>query len=219
MDMEEGPIMTTPTAGSPRTRSLAIAVAWIAGLILAGLIVLRLFIYEPFRIPSDSMYPTVPNGSFLIVDKRGFGNLGPFRQFKRMPTAAIERGDLLIFYIGDDYTVYVKRVIGLPGDRVTLEGRQLTINNVPIPAQVARSPVQVGRFQYQLASETIDGREVTIAWLPDRPSFGFDGVVPEGHYFMLGDNRDNARDSRFADIGFIPKEKMIGRVVKVFAAQ
>jgi len=212
--------VTTPTAGSSRTRSLAIVIAWISGLILGGLVVLRLFVYEPFRIPSESMYPTLPSGSLLIVDKRGFGNLGPFRQFKRMPTATIERGDLLTFYIGDDYTVYVKRVIGLPGDRVTLEGRQLTINNMPIPAQVAPGVLeQVGRFQYQLASETIDGREVTIAWLPERPSFGFDGVVPEGHYFMLGDNRDNARDSRFADIGFVPKETMIGRVVKVFAAR
>jgi signal peptidase I len=211
--------MTTPTGGSSLTRSLAIAIAWISGLILAGLIVLRLFVYEPFRTPSDSMYPTVPNGSFLIVDKRGFGNLGPFRQFKRMPTATIERGDLLIFYVGDDYTMYVKRVIGLPGDRVRVEGRQLTINNVRIPAQAAPGPVQVGRFQYQLASETMDGREVTIAWLPERRSSDFDGVVPEGHYFMLGDNRDNARDSRFADIGFVPKEKMIGRVVKVFAAR
>jgi signal peptidase I len=208
--------MSTTTTVAKRQRPIGIALAWVAGTILAAVIVLRLFVYEPFRIPSDSMYPTLPNGSFLIVDKRGFGNLGPLRQFKRMPTATIERGDLVAFLVGDDGPVYVKRIIGLPGDRVRLEGRQLTINNALIPVQVA-APVQVERFRYQLASETIDGREVTIAWLPERPSFGFDAVVPEGHYFMLGDNRDNARDSRFADIGFIPKEKLIGRVVKVFA--
>jgi signal peptidase I len=208
--------ITTTAGSSRRPPRLGIAIAWISGVIVLGLVAIRLFVYAPFRVPSDSMYPTVPNGSFVIVDKRGFGNVGPFRQLKMMPTATIDRGDLVTFYVGDDATVYLKRVIGLPGDHVTLEGRQLTVNGTAVPVRVAPGPpVRNGRFQYQLAAETIDGQEVNIAWLPTRVSPGFDGVVPEGHYFMLGDNRDNARDSRFADIGFVPKQKIIGRVVNV----
>lgn len=201
---------------APATRSsrrIGIALAWVAGAIFAVLILLRVFVYEPFRIPSDSMYPTIPKGSFVIVNKFGFGNVGWLRQLKGEPSAEIRRGDIVVSYVGDDGTKYVHRVIGLPGDHVTLEGRQLTINAVRVPAVVAPGPLTEKRsFRLQLATENIDGQEASIAWIPDRPSLDFDGVVPEGHYFMLGDNRDNARDSRFAEVGFIESRRLIGRV-------
>lgn len=197
-----------------------IALAWVAGVITAALILLRVFVYEPFRIPSDSMYPTVPNGSFVIVNKFGFGNVGWLRQLKREPSAEIRRGDILVSYVGDDGTKYVHRVIGLPGDHVTLEGRQLTINSTQVPVVVVPGPLTEQRsFRLQLATETIDGRDVSIAWIPDRPSLNFDGVVPKGHYFMLGDNRDNVRDSRFADVGFVESRRLVGRVVKVWKGE
>jgi signal peptidase I len=189
----------------------------VAGTIIAALIVLRVFVYEPFRVPSDSMYPTIPRGSFLIVHKLGFGNVGWSYRFKREPTAEVSRGDIVVSYVGDDGTKYVQRVVGLPGDHVILEGRQLTINAIPVPVSLAPGPLTEKRsFRLQLATEIIDGREVSIAWIPDRPSRNFDAVVPEGHYFMLGDNRDNARDSRFAEVGFIEKRRLVGRVAKVW---
>lgn len=209
---------TTMTAASPRrSPRVGFAIAWLAGFIVVALVALRLFVYEPFRVPSDSMYPSVPNGSYLFIDRRGFSNFGPFRWLKMRPTAKIARGDVIAFLVGDKRAVHLKRVIGLPGDHVTLKARQLFINGAAVPVQVAPGElVQAGRLEYQLASEMIDGREIEIAWLPNRFSSDFDGVVPQGHYFMLGDNRDNARDSRFPDIGFVPKERLIGKVVKVW---
>ena len=196
---------------------LGIALAWVAGVIMVALIILRVFVYQPFRVPSDSMYPTIPRGSFLIVHGFGFGKLGWLRKLQGEPSAKILRGDIVVSDVGDDGTRYVHRVIGLPGDHVTLEGRQLTINAFKIPVEVVPGPLTMKRsFRLQLATETIDGREVSIAWIPDRPSLDFDGVVPEEHYFVLGDNRDNARDSRFAEVGFIEERRIVGRVVKVW---
>ena len=147
-------------------------------------------------------------------EMRSFSNAGPLRKIKRTPTANIDRGEIVVFLVDDEGTVYVKRVIGLPGDHVKLSGRDLTINGGAVPVHVVPGEhVQVGRFEQQLATETIDGRQATIAWIPSRPSANFDGIVPEEHYFVLGDNRDNARDSRFPSIGFVSKDRMIGRVV------
>ncbi len=206
----------TTKSNRTSTRRLGIAIASLCVAIVGALVAARLFVYEPFRQPSDSMYPTIPSGSFLLVDRRGFSNAGPFRKIKLKPTARIDRGDIVAFLIDDDGTVYIKRVIGLPGDHVRLAGRHLTVNGGAVPVHVALGDrVQSGRFDYQLATETIENREATIAWIPTRPSTDFDRVIPEDHFFMLGDNRDNSRDSRFAEVGFVPKERMIGKVVWV----
>jgi signal peptidase I len=208
--------MKTTNVRPHRSHRLGIALAWVAGLILAALVVLRLFVFHPFRIPSDSMYPTVPSGSLVIVDKRGFSSFPFIHSSKRAPTAKIRRGDVVISEVFEDGTMYLQRVIGLPGERVRVQGRQVTINDAPIPVEVIPGPlITRDRLQLQHAFETIDERQITIAWIPARPSPNFDGVVPEGHYFMLGDNRDNARDSRFAEVGFVAAEKIRGRVVNL----
>jgi signal peptidase I len=191
-------------------RIIGLCIAWIGGGLFAAAAFARLFIFELYRQPSESMYPTIPSGSMVVADKRGFAHAIPFRLWKTKVTATPARGDIIAFYLGDTDTVYLKRVIGLPGDRVVVRGTQLIINDVEVPVTPGR---QVGR--YQRAVEVIDGREVSIAWMPERPSRDFDDTVPPGHYFTLGDNRDNSRDSRFPEVGFVSLDDIVGRVVEV----
>jgi signal peptidase I len=171
----------------------------------------RAFAYEPFRIPSESMLPTLPEGSYIFVSKGGFGGYGSFgiTLWRGEPTARIDRGDIVAFRLVDDpRTTYVKRIIGLPDDRIEYVNRRLVINGQPVPIELGDRD---GSYQY--AVEHVDETDVTIALMPERSTRDFAGEVPPGHYFVLGDNRDNARDSRY--LGYIPRDHVIGRVVKV----
>lgn len=174
-------------------------------------LLIRAFIFEPFQIPSESMRPTLPEGSYIFVSKAGFGGYGSYgiTLWRGEPTAQIDRGDIVAFrLVTDPRTTYVKRVIGLPGDRVEYVNRRLAINHQPVPIDLGDRD---GDYQY--AVEHLAETDVTIALMSKRPPSDFNGVVPPGHYFVLGDNRDNARDSRF--IGFVPRDHLIGRVVKI----
>ena len=174
-------------------------------------LLLRAFAYEPFRIPSESMHPTLPEGSYIFVSKAGFGGYGSFgiTLWRGEPTAQIARGDLVAFRLVDDpSTVYVKRIIGLPGDRIEYAKRRLIINEMPVPISLGERD-----SRYQYAVERVNETDVTIALMPERAASDFAGVVPRDQYFVLGDNRDNARDSRY--IGYIPRDHLIGRVVKI----
>lgn len=176
---------------------------------------LRAFLYEPFHVPSQAMHPTLPEGSLVFVRKLGYGDYGTFGTtlWRTQPTAAVARGDLILFRLVDDpQTVYVKRVIGMPGDRVECRHRQLVINGALVPT---RAGPRDGEYDY--ASETIDGREVSIAYMAERPGRRCDEVVPEAHYFVLGDSRDNSRDSRY--FGMVPRANLVGRVVKAIKAE
>jgi len=158
------------------------------------------------------MYPTIQKGSFVFVDKRGQPNQGTFgfHPFRFEPTAKISRTDMIVFRTPHDPEVtYLMRVIGVPGDRVIYRNHRLTLNDESVPISFGGTA-----GAYQLATEIIDGHEVQIALLPNRPSPELDVVVPPDHYLVLGDSRDNARDSRF--VGFIPRENIVGRVAKIF---
>jgi signal peptidase I len=186
---------------------LALPVAWYSGVLM-----FRAFLYEPFRFPSDSMYPNLRAGSLVMVSKHGYGNyqtLG-LTLWRTAPTATIERGQLILFVLpNDESTIYLKRVIGLPGDRVECRDRRLTINDVAVPTTPAGSDDQ---FEY--VDEIFDGKSVRIAHLLNRPGKGCDEVVPPGHYFVLGDNRSNSRDSRY--IGMVPQTNLVGGAVATF---
>jgi len=174
----------------------------------------RSFFYEPFRIPSEAMYPTLPEGSFVFVKKWGYGDYGTFgvRFLDAEPTAEVTRGELLLFRLTNDSdTVYIKRVIGLPGDRIRCSKEQIVINGTPVSA----TPLEA-RGRYRLARETFDGVSFTVAHLDVRPAQSCDLTVPEGHYYMLGDNRENSKDSRH--FGPIPRSNLLGRVALAFPA-
>jgi signal peptidase I len=172
---------------------------------------IRAFIFEPFHIPSASMHPTLPEGSYVFVSKTGFGEHSSFgiRLWRGEPTARVDRGDIVAFRLANDpRTTYVKRVIGLPGDRIEYVNHRLTINYQLVPIELGDRD-----GDYQFAVEHLAEADVTIAFMPERATRDFADVVPPGQYFVLGDSRDNARDSRF--IGFVPRDHLVGRVVKI----
>jgi signal peptidase I len=171
----------------------------------------RSFLYEPFRIRSVSMHPTLPKDSIVIVDKSGFGHYGTFgiTLWNGAITEQIQRGDIIVHeLVADPSTRYVTRIVALPGDHIRYANRQMTINGEPVPVTMRH---RVERYQY--ASERLDERDIELAYMPERVSKDFDEVVPPGHYVVFGDSRDNARDSRY--IGAIPQSNIVGRVATI----
>ena len=167
-----------------------------------GIIGFRTFLYEPFVLPAGSMLPTLHVGDYIFVDKQAV-----------TPT----RGDIVVFRLPSDPAIsYVKRVIGLPGDTIEYdrESKVIVINGNALEQEFIGTydalPVQSVR------TETIDGKRYSILTLDRRSVSGGQYSVPAGHYFMLGDNRDNSQDSRFRDVGFVPAENILGRVTLIW---
>lgn len=183
--------------------------------------VLRSFIVEPFRIPSGSMLPTLHLGDFILVNKAAYGLRLPIIYKKIIPTGSPERGDVMVFRFPENPKInFIKRVVGLPGDSVRVVGRTVYINGLKIAQKLIDDDHQTSdrrtyisnRYEEQLGDVTHD----ILIRRGGRGSRGFDGVVPEGHYFVLGDNRDNSRDSRYW--GFVPEENLVGRAFFIWMA-
>jgi len=180
--------------------------------VLLFVLVIRSFIFEPFRIPSGSMMPTLVEGDFIFVKKYAYGLRLPVTEAKFVETGSPKRGDVIVFRLPSDPSInYIKRVVGLPGDTVVYERHRLTINGETInlnydEREFGRVPVYV---------EDLDGRVHDI--LIHNAEFSTrDGTyrVPEGQYFVMGDNRDRSKDSRF--INAIPEEFLVGEAVRVW---
>ena len=175
--------------------------------VLLLVLVVRSFAFEPFRIPSGSMMPTLLQGDFIFVKKYSYGLRLPVLNAKIVETGSPERGDVVVFRKpGEEHINYIKRVIGLPGDVVRHERHRLVINDAEVPLRQAAGVDYV---------ETLDGRDHLIRI--DAPDYvGGDGeyVVPAGRYFVLGDNRDHSRDSRF--IGTVPEENLVGEAAVIW---
>ncbi|MDH4384641.1 MAG: signal peptidase I [Caulobacter sp.] len=192
-------------------------------------LVLRVFLFQPFTIPSDSMEPNLLHGDYIIVSKWSYGYsrhsipLSPPLFKGRILGAEPKRGDIIVFKLpADNKTDYIKRLIGLPGDRIQVRGGVLYVNEKPVPrVQMTRNDLlDMDRLRQQETS--LDSkRYVTYGGAP----YGYvnnTGVflVPQGHYFFMGDNRDNSLDSRvepnFANprqggVGFVPAENLVGK--------
>jgi len=194
-------------------------------------LVLRVVLFQPFTIPSASMEPNLYEGDYIVVSKWSYGYSKHSIPFSppvfngriMLPSVSEEprRGDIVVFKLPrDNKTDYIKRLIGLPGDRIQMINNVLFINGAAVPdVELSREDVQTlyGTQQTIKLRETLpEGREINIQdWGPgnisdDTPMF----EVPAGHYFMIGDNRDNSQDSRYdqsVGVGFVPAENLIGK--------
>jgi signal peptidase I len=181
--------------------------------VLLIVLLLRSFVFEPFRIPSGSMMPTLLTGDFIFVNKFSYGLRLPVLNTKILDIGQVERGDVVVFRYPPEPSInYIKRVVGLPGDVIEYSEtrKELTINGVEVPIMpVGDYPDQA---QSVLVRETLGAHEHEALWMTYRDGPGGIYRVPEGHYFMMGDNRDNSEDSRFPDaVGFVPEENLVGR--------
>jgi len=197
--------------------------------VILAVFVVRSFVVEPFKIPSGSMVPTLLVGDFILVNKFEYGLRLPVTNTKITQGSPLSRGDVVVFrYPKDESVDYIKRVIGLPGDTVAYQDKQLTINGQPVPETPLPDFFDDERQNYaKQFEETIGNKKNAILNNPAVPPFvmgAYDypyrdnctynsrGVickVPPGHYFMMGDNRDNSADSRYW--GFVPDNNIVGR--------
>ena len=211
--------------------------------VVAFVFILRSFLYEPFRIPSSSMSPTLYTGDFILVNKYAYGLRLPIGNHVVMSVGSPQRGDIMVFqYPLNKNQNYIKRVIGTPGDVVRYENKKLTVNgkayqyqaatdsSIPADGHPANSranemgernhdvlivdnkpPVDDRQFDYLQMTEGLQGKPACTYFLN---GVGFECTVPQGQYFMMGDNRDNSTDSRYW--GFVPDENIVGRASAVW---
>ncbi|WP_427982142.1 signal peptidase I [Agarivorans sp.] len=205
--------------------------------VIAIVLVLRSFIYEPFQIPSGSMMPTLLVGDFILVEKFAYGLKDPVTRTTLLETGSPKRGDVVVFKYPQDTRIdYIKRVVGLPGDRIIYRGKQLFIQPkceaepcpelaaVPLDFEVSgrfkQGSMPLENYREQLGEVT---HEVLInPAAPDRVQYFYqqagterdEWIVPAGHYLAFGDNRDNSTDSRYW--GFVSEEHLVGKAVAIW---
>ncbi len=199
----------------------------IQALLLA--MIIRTVLFQPFTIPSGSMMPTLLVGDYIFVNKFAYGYskyslpFSPNLFSGRILASDPKRGDVIVFRLPTDPEVdYIKRLVGLPGDRIQMINGVLQINGQPVPKQADGTFTSDYRLDpgadVPVFRETLDNG-VTYDTLDQSPNSRGDNtrefVVPAGHYFFMGDNRDNSLDSRF-DVGYVPAENLVGRASVIF---
>ncbi|GAB2728005.1 signal peptidase I [Melaminivora jejuensis] len=209
---------------------------WTAGLfpVIAIVFLLRSFLFEPFKIPSGSMIPTLLVGDLILVNKFTYGVRLPVINKKITAGTPVQRGDVMVFrYPPQPSMDYIKRVVGLPGDEVAYLNKRLTVNGQAVPTTALPDYFDQDAMRYfKLFEEQLGERRHRVIVNTDAPAFvqgasnfagregcrySVEGVtckVPEGHYFLMGDNRDNSLDSRYW--GFVPDENIVGRAFFVW---
>lgn len=182
--------------------------------VLLLVFVLRSFLFEPFQIPSGSMIPTLKVGDFILVNKFTYGLRLPVIGTKIVPINEPKRGDVMVFFPPNDDRYFIKRVIGLPGDEIRLRDNMLYINGVL--AEQAPLPESAEDSRFELVTEDLNGVAHTVQKNKVTGPLGknYALVVPEDHYFMMGDNRDNSSDSRVW--GPVPEENIVGKAVLIW---
>jgi signal peptidase I len=216
-------------AGTPLERvrePLAVEYARSFFPVILLVLVIRSFLFEPFRIPSDSMMPTLFDGDFIFVSKYSYGLRLPVSNTLVVPTGTPQRGDVIVFRLPPNPKInYIKRLVGLPGDRIRVDkNNQLYVNDVPQPQRPG--PPYSGPKQdlwnytgVPTATETLGQKQHLIMFARGGVRDG-EWVVPEGHYFFMGDNRNNSKDSRWLDEpdapGFVPEGNLVGKAVLIW---
>ena len=209
---------------------------WTAGLfpVIATVFVLRSFLFEPFKSPSGSMIPTLLVGDLILVNKFTYGVRLPVIHTKLTEGNAPQRGDVMVFrYPPQPNMDYIKRVVGVPGDEVAYLNKRLSVNGQPVPTTAVPDFFDEGAMRYfKQYEEQLGAQPHRLLNNPEAPAFvqgasdfayrdhcrySVEGVVckvPSGHYFMMGDNRDNSLDSRYW--GFVPDANIVGKAFFVW---
>ena len=186
--------------------------------IILIVLVIRSFLFEPFRIPSDSMMPTLLDGDFIFVNKFTYGLRLPVLNTEIVAMGTPQRGDVVVFRLpSDPSTNYIKRLVGLPGDHVVVRDKRVYINDKLQDVRLDGYSEPYGSTPAaQVGIEQLGAVQHRTLYIADRPSVDFNEVVPDGHYFFMGDNRDNSRDSRFPEVGFVPAGNIVGKAVRIW---
>ena len=189
-------------------------------------LVIRSFLFEPFRIPSDSMMPTLFDGDFIFVSKFSYGLRLPVTNTLIVPTGTPQRGDVIVFRLPPNPKInYIKRLVGLPGDHIRVdENNQLYVNDRPMTQEQGPSYTGPKQDVWNYLEAPTEFEQLGTA--RHRIMFSKGGaksgewVVPAGHYFFMGDNRNNSKDSRFQDDpdapGFVPAQNLVGKAVRIW---
>jgi signal peptidase I len=220
---------TAAAAGTPADRvrePLAVEYARSFFPVIILVLVIRSFLFEPFRIPSDSMMPTLFDGDFIFVSKYSYGLRLPVSNSLVFATGTPKRGDVIVFRLPPNPKInYIKRLVGLPGDKVRVdENNNLYINDklmVQEPAPGYQGPKQ-DLWMYTdvpTAFEQLDAKRHRLMFSKGSVKPG-EWVVPDKHYFFMGDNRNNSKDSRWLDEpdapGFVPEQNLVGKAVRIW---
>jgi signal peptidase I len=188
--------------------------------IIFAVLILRSFLFEPFQIPTGSMIPTLNVGDFIVVNKYAYGVRLPVAGTKIIDVGEPVRGDVMVFIPPHDPNYYIKRVIGLPGDHVRYENKTIYINGEPLDQEYVdfindrRPPVVYSLEHIGGITHDIYTSPSPSYIRPDNWLWPEGRVIPEGHYFMMGDNRDNSSDSRAW--GPVSEDKIVGKAVAVW---
>ena len=181
--------------------------------VIFAVFVLRSFVVEPFRIPSGSMIPTLHVGDFILVNKFDYGLRCPVGDCKLLSLGEPKRGDVVVFKFPDNPSVdFIKRVVGVPGDHIRYADKVLSVNGQTVATEAESGGPEDGGAQR--FSEDLLGVRHDILLVPGQPSRDVDEVVPPGHYFMMGDNRDESNDSRYW--GYVPEENLKGKAILIW---
>ncbi|MBF7074727.1 signal peptidase I [Glaciecola sp. MH2013] len=208
--------------------------------IFALVMVFRSFLYEPFQIPSGSMMPTLLVGDFILVEKFSYGIKDPIFRSKLVETGSPERGDVVVFKFPEDPSLdYIKRVIGLPGDKVVYRDKKVYLTKAcegqsPCPSEELVPQEFVGQTNYIARRKFLmefnegegdkkhgilvdPGHPAEVGRYYKQPGTMMDEyIVPEGEYFVMGDNRDNSEDGRYW--GFVPEHNLVGKAVLIWVS-
>lgn len=190
--------------------------------VLLLVFVLRSFLIEPFQIPSESMVPTLEVGDFILVNKFSYGIRLPIVRTKVIDVSDPKRGDVMVFFPPHKDQYFIKRVIGLPGDTVKVKDNVVTVNGEEMTQEFMSIDEESDRHcaaflgKHEVFKETFGDEVHVVRKCVASRNYAHEGVwkVPEGHYFMMGDNRNNSSDSR--EWGPVPEKRIVGKAFAIW---
>lgn len=187
--------------------------------VILAVFMIRSFLVEPFKIPSGSMMPTLLVGDFILVNKHTYGLRVPILNNTFFEMNHPQRGEVMVFRFPQDESMdYIKRVVGVPGDRIEYRDKRLTVNGQPLDVRLEGDYEYVTPGLNSIAAkrykETLGEHAHEILLVDEAPVIDGEVIVPPGHYFVMGDNRDNSNDSRFW--GFVPEKNIVGKAFMIW---